>query len=72
VVESNGRKKMALGDATIAIVASNLTAARCSLIGGFAENTDERKRADQETVETLFAYYLKRLQAGETTHPPSP
>lgn len=63
---------MAISEDAIAIVASNLTVARCALVGGFAEFTDERKKVDAETVERLFAHYLDRLRTGETSHLGSP
>lgn len=59
---------MPLSDDAIAIVASNLTAARCALIGGFAEWTEERQKSDIAAVEKIFKHYLERLRTGETHH----
>jgi len=64
---------MAISEDAIAIVASNLTAARCALAGQFRGPAEERAQTDDQMVDQLFGAYMQRLAKGSAapTHPPS-
>ena len=67
---------MALSEDAIAIVASNLAAAHCSLAGFWKPDEDGSGPAtEQEAVEQMYAAYLVRvgrnqIKLGEAPPPP--
>ena len=60
---------MALTEDAIAIVASNLTIAHCTLGKGFPPKSGDETR---KMVVEVFERYLRDVRAGQTTHPANP